>query len=171
MAKPTKIVINCDIEQARKSREWQASKAAKKATRKEKQAAIHEKQLLEAIANGVKVQTAKDNKPRKFPVSAKDQEIAALKAEIARLKGFKVAPAYKPGMKGEFYQAREWRELRWKVLTASNGRCVTCNRGKQDGVIIHIDHIKPRSKFPALELIFENLQVLCEDCNIGKSNN
>jgi len=35
---------------------------------------------------------------------------------------------------------------------------------------IHVDHIKPRSKFPELELVFDNLQVLCDDCNIGKSN-
>ena len=35
---------------------------------------------------------------------------------------------------------------------------------------IHVDHIKPRSKYPELELDINNLQVLCEDCNIGKSN-
>jgi len=35
---------------------------------------------------------------------------------------------------------------------------------------MHIDHIKPRSKYPELTFVFENLQVLCEDCNVGKSN-
>jgi 5-methylcytosine-specific restriction endonuclease McrA len=35
---------------------------------------------------------------------------------------------------------------------------------------MHVDHIKPRSKYPALELAEDNLQVLCELCNIGKSN-
>src|SRR5262249_39926358 len=30
------------------------------------------------------------------------------------------------------------------------------------------DHIKPRSKFPELELELGNLQVLCADCNLGK---
>lgn len=77
-------------------------------------------------------------------------------------------PSYKTGMKAEFYQTREWRSLRWDVLKASDGRCVMCGRGRQHGVIIHVDHIKPRSKFPALELKADNLQVLCEDCNIGK---
>jgi len=73
-------------------------------------------------------------------------------------------------MASDFYDTWEWRDLRWQVLTASNGKCKVCNRGKDNGIILHVDHIKPRSKFPALELVFDNLQVLCEDCNIGKSN-
>ena len=32
-----------------------------------------------------------------------------------------------------------------------------------------MDHIKPVSKFPKLRLAESNLQVLCEDCNMGKS--
>jgi len=36
---------------------------------------------------------------------------------------------------------------------------------------IVVDHIKPRSKFPELELVFDNCQVLCNSCNMGKSNN
>ncbi|RYZ77711.1 MAG: hypothetical protein EOP05_00795 [Proteobacteria bacterium] len=35
---------------------------------------------------------------------------------------------------------------------------------------MHVDHIKPRSKYPHLELEFSNLQVLCRQCNFGKSN-
>jgi 5-methylcytosine-specific restriction endonuclease McrA len=35
---------------------------------------------------------------------------------------------------------------------------------------MHIDHIKPKSKFPDLALTEENLQILCRDCNLGKSN-
>jgi hypothetical protein len=37
-------------------------------------------------------------------------------------------------------------------------------------VQIHVDHIKPRSSYPELELDIKNLQVLCRDCNLGKSN-
>ena len=36
--------------------------------------------------------------------------------------------------------------------------------------VMHVDHIKPRSKFPDLELEFDNLQILCKACNLGKSN-
>lgn len=35
---------------------------------------------------------------------------------------------------------------------------------------IHVDHIFPRSKYRHLELDFSNLQVLCEGCNVEKSN-
>lgn len=77
-------------------------------------------------------------------------------------------PAYKPGMKAEFYQTREWRSVRFDVLRKSNGKCKLCGRSPDNGIILHVDHIKPRSKFPALELDPKNLQVLCEDCNIGK---
>lgn len=70
-----------------------------------------------------------------------------------------------------FYESREWRELRYRVLKNNDGCCNLCGRSKrQHGVILHVDHIKPRSKHPRLELVYENLQVLCEDCNLGKSN-
>jgi len=39
-----------------------------------------------------------------------------------------------------------------------------------NGVIIHVDHIKPRSLFPKLELVFDNMQVLCKKCNLDKGN-
>lgn len=37
-------------------------------------------------------------------------------------------------------------------------------------VTLVVDHIKPRSKFPELELKEDNLQLLCNSCNMGKSN-
>jgi len=76
---------------------------------------------------------------------------------------------YKVGLKAEFYATDEWRKLRWKVLSASSGKCAVCGRSNSiHGVVLHVDHILPRSKFPNLELSEKNLQVLCEDCNLGK---
>ena len=69
-----------------------------------------------------------------------------------------------------FYLSREWRALRYRVLRKFGARCQCCGKTAADGVRIHVDHIKPRSKYPDLSLAFENLQVLCDDCNIGKSN-
>lgn len=70
-----------------------------------------------------------------------------------------------------FYLSREWRDLRYRVFKKYGFDCMACGRNKKNhGVIIHIDHIKPRSKHPELELNFDNLQVLCEDCNLGKGN-
>ncbi len=73
-------------------------------------------------------------------------------------------------VKNEFFLSREWQALRYQVLRNSNGRCELCGRGKPDGVSLHVDHIKPRSRYPELALEITNLQVLCEDCNMGKGN-
>src|SRR4051812_22617275 len=67
-----------------------------------------------------------------------------------------------------FYQSREWRDLRYKALLRSDGRCECCGRSRHDGVKLHVDHIKPMHRYPALRLTLSNLQVLCEDCNMGK---
>lgn len=76
-------------------------------------------------------------------------------------------PRYKQGLGKEFYLTREWRSVRYKVLVKYGRVCQCC--GSKDGYL-HVDHIKPRSLFPDLELDENNLQVLCEACNIGKSN-
>jgi len=71
----------------------------------------------------------------------------------------------------EFYSTKEWLSLRIRVFEKYECKCMMCGRSpKLHGVVIHIDHIKPRSKFPELSLEFTNLQILCEDCNLGKSN-
>ncbi len=70
-------------------------------------------------------------------------------------------------LKDQFYLSREWRELRYKVLKTYGRKCMLCS---STDAKLHVDHIKPRSSFPQLALSFENLQVLCDDCNIGKSN-
>lgn len=69
----------------------------------------------------------------------------------------------KPG----FYESRQWQDLRYLVIKKHGRKCHACGETKKQ---IHVDHIKPRSKFPDLELVENNLQILCIDCNIGKSN-
>jgi 5-methylcytosine-specific restriction endonuclease McrA len=82
---------------------------------------------------------------------------------------------YRPGMGKEFYTTRLWRDLRYDVLRENaakqpDGRphCELCAAGAKAGRPLHVDHIRPRSFFPWLELDKSNLQVLCDDCNIGK---
>lgn len=72
--------------------------------------------------------------------------------------------------KDGFYESREWRELRYKALVMHGAQCQCCGATRGDGAKLHVDHIKPRSKFPELRLDLSNLQILCEDCNLGKSN-
>ena len=79
----------------------------------------------------------------------------------------KIKKAHDPN----FYYSDEWRILRVRVLEKYECKCMMCGRSPKDHkIIIHVDHIKPISKYPELCLEFNNLQLLCEDCNIGKSN-
>jgi len=71
--------------------------------------------------------------------------------------------------KTDFYTSKEWRRLRYRVLI-DNGRMCQCCGARPPKAVLHVDHIKPRSIYPELELDYNNLQVLCEECNIGKSN-
>ena len=70
----------------------------------------------------------------------------------------------------EFLKSYEWRKLRMQVLVKYGARCQCCGATAKDGVRIHVDHIKPRKKFPELALVVANLQVACEVCNHGKGN-
>ncbi len=73
-------------------------------------------------------------------------------------------------MKHSFYFTREWKTVRYMALRDSNGWCRLCGRTAKDGIKLHVDHIRPVSKEPKLALMLSNLQVLCDECNIGKSN-
>ncbi len=66
-----------------------------------------------------------------------------------------------------FYESKEWRYLRYQVLRKYGKRCMCC--GAKSGEF-HVDHIEPISIKPHLRLEFNNLQVLCKDCNFGKGN-
>lgn len=70
----------------------------------------------------------------------------------------------------DFYKTAKWRELRYQALVTYGAICACCGATAKDGVRLHVDHIKPRSLYPILELTLSNLQVLCEECNLGKSN-
>jgi len=69
-----------------------------------------------------------------------------------------------------FYNSREWRTLRYKALMLHGAQCQCCGATRVDGAVLHVDHIKPRSLYPELQLSLGNLQILCQDCNLGKSN-
>lgn len=60
--------------------------------------------------------------------------------------------------------------LRFKVMLRDNFTCQHCGASpaKQLGVELHIDHIIPWSK--GGETTLRNLQTLCSNCNLGKSN-
>jgi HNH endonuclease len=67
-----------------------------------------------------------------------------------------------------FYETDAWRTVRYKALKLNGGCCQCCGARAAANKPLHVDHIKPRSKYPHLELELSNLQVLCKDCNLGK---
>lgn len=68
-----------------------------------------------------------------------------------------------------FLLSREWRNIRYDAFRKNGRKCQLCGESGK-GARLHVDHIKPRSKYPHLALELSNLQVLCEACNVGKSN-
>ncbi len=70
----------------------------------------------------------------------------------------------------DFYESREWLDLRYRVLQKAGGSCKLCGCRATAENPLHVDHIEPRSKRPELALVESNLQVLCKSCNMGKSN-
>lgn len=92
---------------------------------------------------------------------------------LARLAGWLGRRAPVPETAAEFYRSYRWRRLRIDVLEenrAAFGGGLTCECcGDHDAARYHVDHIYPRSSHPELALIADNLQVLCDACNIGKA--
>jgi 5-methylcytosine-specific restriction endonuclease McrA len=99
------------------------------------------------------------SKERSLEKRLKQSSDAKLKSKIKRMET------------EQFYSSREWYIVRYRVIRKYESKCMACGRSpKEHGIVIHVDHIKPRSKFPELALEFNNLQLLCMECNIGKSN-
>jgi len=81
---------------------------------------------------------------------------------LRKLRVFEIATA------PDFYDSRHWKEIRYEALRRDGARCLCCGRTRADGVVLHVDHIRPRYTHPELALSAENLQVLCAECNVGK---
>lgn len=58
--------------------------------------------------------------------------------------------------------------LRFEILKRDGYRCQMCGVTAKDGATLEIDHITPVSKGGGNDA--DNLQVLCRDCNAGKSD-
>jgi len=74
---------------------------------------------------------------------------------------------FKPKKKANFYRTAAWRRIRYRVIKQYGAVCMACGSEEKP---IHVDHILPRSLFPDMALDFSNLQILCEACNMAKSN-
>lgn len=82
-----------------------------------------------------------------------DDEIEVLPHKVVKQKGQRMVPL----------------ALRYKILKRDKYRCVACGRSaKEKGIVLHIDHKTPYSLGGLTTLT--NLQTLCQECNISKSN-
>lgn len=112
-------------------------------------------------------------KATKSTLPAKATSAGLSKKERKRLKQRKRKFGNKT--KDKFLLSYEWAVVRQEALRLNKdrwgiGRCEACGRGTADGVNLHVDHIKNRRQHPGLALDQSNLQVLCSQCNWGKSN-
>jgi 5-methylcytosine-specific restriction endonuclease McrA len=64
-----------------------------------------------------------------------------------------------------FEKSAEWKALKAEFMKTVPHVCVQCGAKSR----LHVDHIKPKSKYPELALEMTNLQLLCKDCNFEKA--
>lgn len=76
----------------------------------------------------------------------------------------------------QFYKTWDWKRARMDALQRYGAICMCCGAKRGDttpqgeSVRIVVDHIKPISKYWYLRLDSENLQILCDECNMGKGS-
>ena len=63
-----------------------------------------------------------------------------------------------------FYSKEEWKACRVKIFKKYPAICMSCGNKNN----LEVDHVKPRAKYPELELDIDNLQILCRNCNLLK---
>ncbi|MDX1558997.1 MAG: HNH endonuclease [Marinobacter sp.] len=98
----------------------------------------------------------------------KSQKIAEWKSKKKAAKASELAGKKKT--RRDFYFSDTWRSLRYQAFLTYGRKCLCCGATPETGAVLHVDHIKPRSTHPELSMDLDNLQILCADCNLGKSN-
>lgn len=88
------------------------------------------------------------------------EELSQLYMEWKKTNGYKIS--------ARFERAVINNDIRYEVLKRDNFRCKICGMSAEDGIKLHVDHIIPVSK--GGKSTMNNLQTLCERCNLGKSN-
>lgn len=76
-----------------------------------------------------------------------------------------------PPLPDNFYSSWEWKRARYEALRRNGRVCGCCGWSPDKGGdnYLVVDHIKPIRLHPELALDPKNHQVLCNDCNMGKS--
>jgi len=77
---------------------------------------------------------------------------------------YRYEPEMVKKMKLEDFTSAQKRQ----ILERDGYKCVICGKGKNDGIELHVDHIKPKDKGGRATI--ENGQVLCSQHNFIKKN-
>jgi 5-methylcytosine-specific restriction endonuclease McrA len=108
---------------------------------------------------------------KKKRASADAQAVLAAVREVLKSKrSARPAKKVSTGRAKRFYASRGWKVFRYRILKERGRTCECCRATAADGAVIVVDHIRPLRQFWHLRLDPTNLQVLCNDCNMGKSN-
>lgn len=69
----------------------------------------------------------------------------------------------------DFYSSPQWCNSRgrYEALKRAGGKCECCGASGKN-VKLCVDHIRPVRKYWELRFAEENMQVLCDGCNLGK---
>jgi len=141
---------------------------------------------LKRITRAIKAMTPLTREMHRLAAAAKF-EAGRLPVPSDRVKPHIVAAKRKPAATGsassgkaskskreDFYKSWEWRTLRMTVLKKHGPRCMCCG-STPDQTALHgapvrivVDHIKPLYTHWHMRLDADNLQVLCDECNMGK---
>lgn len=97
-----------------------------------------------------------------------DRAIRSLKDEGFLQKRGKGLYLYDPNTSGKIELDDFTQTERERILSRDEYKCVTCGLGRENGLELHIDHIKPRSL--GGEATIENGQTLCSRHNFIKKN-
>lgn len=73
---------------------------------------------------------------------------------------------YDPATAGQIELDDFTPEQKELILKRDGYRCVICGKGREEGVELHVDHIKPRHL--GGKSVLENGQTLCAPCNLRK---
>lgn len=91
--------------------------------------------------------------------------------DMREFKELEQLPFDKPENKTvDFYSSNDWIQLRYQAFEKFGNKCSCCGNTPENGAVLQVDHIKPRSHYPEIALDINNLQILCDACNKGKSN-
>lgn len=130
-----------------------------------------------AVRRAAKKQARKDRKQARKAASSvevyRKKHLTMVTKDGASLFGNVKQHAVKSDREA-FYRSWEWRRLRMQVIKGNARRCMCCGSTPDDVTIdgqpvrLVVDHIKPISKYWHLRLVASNLQILCDECNMGK---